>query len=168
MAAKTEVQRQPDGTVRAKVTGSAKYAGDHNAKGLAYGAVVASTIAHGRIAGIDTGEALRVKGVLAVITHENRPQVADSDEAWKDEVAPEQGSPFRPLYDDRVHFSEQPIALVVAEEWEIARYAASLVRVDYDEQAFVTDISGSAARPRSSKSRTRRAATRPGRSQRRD
>jgi hypothetical protein len=64
------------------------------------------------------------------------------------------------------HFSEQPIALVVAEEWEIARYAASLVRVDYDEQAFVTDISGSAARPRSSKSRTRRAATRPGRSQR--
>ena len=30
---------------RAKVTGSAKYAGDHNAKGLAYGAVVASTIA---------------------------------------------------------------------------------------------------------------------------
>jgi len=125
---------------RAKVMGSAKYAGDHNAKGLAYGAVVASTIAHGRIAGIDTGEALRVKGVLAVITHENRPQVADSDEAWKDEVAPEQGSPFRPLYDDRVHFSEQPIALVVAEEWEIARYAASLVRVGYDEQPFVTDI----------------------------
>ena len=125
---------------RAKVTGSAKYAGDHNAKGLAYGAVVASTIAHGRIAGIDTSEALRVKGVLAVITHENRPQVADSDAAWKDDVAPEQGSPFRPLYDDRVHFSEQPIALVVAEEWEIARYAGSLVRVDYDEQPFVTDI----------------------------
>src|SRR6476619_2854010 len=125
---------------RAKVTGSAKYAGDHNAKGLAYGAVVASTIAHGRIAGIDTSEALRVKGVLAVITHENRPQVEDSDGAWKDDVAPEQGSPFRPLYDDRVHFSEQPIALVVAEEWEIARYAGSLVRVDYDEQPFVTNI----------------------------
>ena len=43
---------------RAKVTGSAKYAGDHNAKGLAYGAVVASTIANGRIASIDTSEAL--------------------------------------------------------------------------------------------------------------
>jgi xanthine dehydrogenase YagR molybdenum-binding subunit len=125
---------------RAKVTGSAKYAGDHNAKGLAYGAVVASTIANGRIASIDTGEALRVRGVLAVITHENRPQVADGDAAWRDDVAPEQGSPFRPLYDDRVHFSEQPIALVVAEEWEIARYAGSLVRVDYDRQPFVTDI----------------------------
>ena len=81
---------------RAKVTGEAKYAGDHTTKGLAYGAVVASTIAHGRIAGFDTSEALQVKGVLAVITHENRPHVADGDEAWKDEVAPEQGSPFRP------------------------------------------------------------------------
>jgi xanthine dehydrogenase YagR molybdenum-binding subunit len=125
---------------RAKVTGEAKYAGDHSAKGLAYGAVVASTIAHGRIASIDTSEALRVKGVLAVITHENRPDVADSDEAWKDELAPEQGSPFRPLYDDKIHFSEQPIALVVAEEWEIARYAGSLVRVEYDRQPFVTDV----------------------------
>jgi xanthine dehydrogenase YagR molybdenum-binding subunit len=125
---------------RAKVTGSAKYAGDHSAKGLAYGAVVASTIAHGRIASIDTSEALGVKGVLAVITHENRPDVADSDEAWRDEIAPEQGSPFRPLYDDKIHFSEQPIALVVAEEWEIARYAGSLVRVEYDKQPFVTDV----------------------------
>jgi xanthine dehydrogenase YagR molybdenum-binding subunit len=125
---------------RAKVTGEAKYAGDHSAKGLAYGAVVASTIAHGLIASIDTSETLRVKGVLAVITHENRPDVADSDEAWKDELAPEQGSPFRPLYDDKIHFSEQPIALVVAEEWEIARYAGSLVRVEYDRQPFVTDV----------------------------
>src|SRR4029450_4021170 len=91
---------------RAKVTGSAKNAGDHNAKGLAYGGVAASPLASGRIASIDTGEALRVRGVLAVITHENRPQVADGDAAWKDDVAPEQGSPFRPLYDARGHFSE--------------------------------------------------------------
>src|SRR6476659_9246629 len=79
-------------------------------------------------------------GACSRFTHENRPQVADGDAAWKDDVAPEQGAPFRPLYDDGVHFNEQPIALVVAEEWEIARYAGSLVRVDYDEQPFVTDI----------------------------
>ena len=59
--------------------------------------------------------------------------------AYKDEVAPE-GSPFRPLYDDRIMFSGQPIALVVAEEPEIARFAASLVRVEYDEEAHVTDV----------------------------
>src|SRR3954447_24174740 len=50
------------------------------------------------------------------------------------------GSPFRPLYDDRIWFSFQPIALVVAEEPEVARFAASLVRVEYAEEAHVTDI----------------------------
>jgi xanthine dehydrogenase YagR molybdenum-binding subunit len=124
----------------AKVTGAAKYAGEFNVPGLAYGAVVASTIAKGRIARIDTGEALRVKGVLDVLTHENRPRMAATSAAYKDDVAPEQGSPFRPLYDDKILFNGQPIALVLAEEWEIARFAASLVRVEYKKQAHDTDL----------------------------
>ena len=37
-------------------------------------------------------------------------------------------------------FSGQPIALVLAEDWETARYAASLVHIEYDKQAFVTDL----------------------------
>src|SRR6267154_5790955 len=125
---------------RAKVTGEAKYAGEFNAPGLVYGSVIESTIPKGRIARIDTSEALRIEGVLDVLTHENRPRMAGTDDAWKDEVAPEDGSPFRPLYDDRIMFSGQPIALVLAEEWEIARYAASLVHVEYEKQAFVTDL----------------------------
>jgi xanthine dehydrogenase YagR molybdenum-binding subunit len=124
----------------AKVTGEAKYAGEFDARGLAYGSVVESAIPKGRIARIDTGEALRVEGVLDVLSHQNRPRVAGTDEAWKDDVAPEEGSPFRPLYDDKIMFSGQPIALVLAEDWETARYAASLVRVEYEEQAFVTDL----------------------------
>jgi xanthine dehydrogenase YagR molybdenum-binding subunit len=124
---------------RAKVTGAAKYAGEFNTNGLAYGSVVTSRIAKGRIARIDASEALRVDGVIDVLTHQNRPPMASTDAAYKDEVAPE-GSPFRPLCDDRIQFSGQPIALVVAEEWEIARFAASLVRVDYDEETHVTDL----------------------------
>ncbi len=123
----------------AKVTGAAKYAGEFSAPDLAHGSVVTSTIAKGRIVGIDTSEALRVDGVIDVLTHENRPRMADTDHAYKDDVAPE-GSPFRPLYDDRILFSGQPIALVVAEEAEIARFAASLVLVKYDEEAHVTDV----------------------------
>ena len=65
--------------------------------------------------------------------------MASTDSAYKDEVAP-QGSPFRPLYDDKIMFSGQPIALVVAEEAEIARFAASLVRVEYEGEAHVTDL----------------------------
>jgi xanthine dehydrogenase YagR molybdenum-binding subunit len=124
----------------AKVTGTAKYAGEFNVPGLAYGAVVTSTIAKGRIAHIDVSEALRVPGVLDVLTHENRPRMAATSAAYKDDVAPEKGSPFRPLYDDKILFSEQPIALVLAEEWEIARFAASLVRVEYKKQAYSTDL----------------------------
>ena len=104
----------------AKVTGAAKYAGEFSAPDLAHGSVVTSTIAKGRIVGIDTSEALRVDGVIDVLTHENRPRMADTDRAYKDDVAPE-GSPFRPLYDDRILFSGQPIALVVAEEAEIKK-----------------------------------------------
>ena len=124
---------------RAKVTGAAKYAGEYNTQGLAHAAVVTSSIAKGRIKHIDASEALRVKGVLDVLTHENRPRMAKSDEAYKDEVAPD-GSPFRPLYDNEIRFNNQPIALVVAEEWEIARFAASLVRVEYKQEAHVTDL----------------------------
>jgi xanthine dehydrogenase YagR molybdenum-binding subunit len=125
----------------AKVTGAAKYAGEFNVPGLAYGAVVTSTIAKGRIARIDVSEALRVKGVLDVLTHENRPRVAATSAAYSDDVGPEKGSPFRPLYDDKILFSGQPIALVLAEEWEIARFAASLVRVEYKKQTHGTDLS---------------------------
>jgi len=124
----------------AKVTGAAKYASEHNVEGLAYAAVVTSTIAKGRIARIDTSEALRVEGVLDVLTHENRPPMARSTSDYKDDVAPEQGTPLRPLYDDKILFNRQPIALVLAEEWEIARFAASLVRVEYKPEPFATDL----------------------------
>jgi xanthine dehydrogenase YagR molybdenum-binding subunit len=124
----------------AKVTGQAKYAGEFNATGLVYCSIVESSIAKGRIVRIDTTEARRVEGVLDVLTHENRPRMAGADNAWKDDVAPQEGSPFRPLYDDQIKFSGQPIALVLAEEWEIASYAASLVSIEYERQAFVTDL----------------------------
>jgi xanthine dehydrogenase YagR molybdenum-binding subunit len=123
----------------AKVTGAAKYAAEVNVPGLLYGSVVGATITKGRTTRIDTSAALEVDGVLTVLTHENRPRMADKDEAYKDEVAPD-GSPFRPLYDDKIKFNGQPIALVVAERSEIARFAASLVRVEYDEAAYVTDV----------------------------
>ena len=123
----------------AKVTGAAKYAAEFNAPRLLQGSIVASTITKGRIISIDTSAAKRIKGVLDVFTHANRPQMADEDKAYRDDVAP-LGSPFRPLYDDRVWFNGQPIALVVAETSEIARSAASLVRVNYEEEAHVTDV----------------------------
>jgi xanthine dehydrogenase YagR molybdenum-binding subunit len=124
---------------RAKVTGRAQYAGEFKAPNLVYGSVVTSTIARGHIARIDTSRALAVDGVLDVLTHENRPKMASSDEAYNDECLPG-GSPFRPLYDDKIKFNNQPIALVLAEESEIARFAATLVQIDYVAEKHATDL----------------------------
>jgi xanthine dehydrogenase YagR molybdenum-binding subunit len=124
---------------RAKVTGAAKYAAEYNASGLAHGAVVSGAVARGRIARIDATEALALPGVLHVFTHENAPRLARRDKSYRDQIAPP-GSPFRPLYDDEIRFSGQPLALVVADTPELARYAASLLRVEYEREEHVTDL----------------------------
>ena len=59
----------------AKVTGAASYAAEFALPDLAYGAIVQSTIAKGRITAIDTAAAERAPGVLAVITHANAPKL---------------------------------------------------------------------------------------------
>ncbi|HYW64487.1 MAG TPA: xanthine dehydrogenase family protein molybdopterin-binding subunit [Bradyrhizobium sp.] len=125
---------------RAKVTGAAKYAGEFGAPDLAYGDLVTSTIAKGRIVSIDISEAMSVTGVIAILTHKNRPPMADDDASYKDDVAPERGSPYRPLYDEKIRFNGQPVAIVLAEEWETAHFAATRVRVEYEEEAHVTDL----------------------------
>ena len=132
------ISAQPTSRVdgRAKVTGAAKYAGESQRRRPRLRLRRRRrTIAKGRIARIDTSEALRVEGVLDVLTHENRPPMARIDERLQGRCGAGAGSPFRPLYDDKIMFNGQPIALVLAEEWEIARFAASLVRVEYEPQS---------------------------------
>ena len=123
----------------AKVTGAAKYAAEFEAPDLAHGYVVSSSVARGRIVGIDAAAAEAVPGVLKVFTHENRPRTAWFSHNYQDEVAPP-GKPFRPLYSDEIQYSGQPIALVVADDFEVARYAASLVRVEYEAATHETDL----------------------------
>lgn len=124
---------------RKKVTGEAKYTAEFEVPGLTYGVVVSSAIAKGRIKKIDTSLAFELEGVLEVFTHENTPNQAWLDLNYKDMDAPP-GSPFRPLQDDKIQFSMQPIALAVAETFELARYAASLVKVEYEEESFQTKL----------------------------
>jgi len=74
-----------------------------------------------------------------IFTHENTPSFAWFDRSYRDEVAPP-GSPFRPLHDNNILYSGQPIALVVTETFELARYAATLVYLQYEREAHVTDL----------------------------
>ncbi|GAB4018340.1 xanthine dehydrogenase family protein molybdopterin-binding subunit [Spirosoma koreense] len=136
---------------REKVTGKAKYAAEFNVPGLTYGYVVSSAIAKGKITHIDASDALRLDGVLQVFTHQNRPKLPWFDIKYKDQDAPP-GSPFRPLQDETVKYSGQPVALVVAETFEVARYAASLVRIDYQEDTFETNLEENLHKARDPKS----------------
>jgi xanthine dehydrogenase YagR molybdenum-binding subunit len=122
-----------------KVTGQAHYAGEFQVPGLLYGSVVNSSIARGRIVSIDASAAEAVPGVALVLTHQNRTPIASYDEPYEDEDAAD-GSPFRPLFNDRILYSGQPIALVVADNLELARYAGSLVRVEYASEPHHTDL----------------------------
>ena len=126
-----------DGPV--KVTGAATYAGEFTAPGLLHGTVVSSRVARGTITRIDAAAALAMPGVVAVITHENRARTAWLSYNYQDEAAPP-GTPFRPLYDEQVHYSGQPIALVVATDFDTARDAATLVRVEYKTEIPHTDL----------------------------
>ena len=120
-----------------KVTGQARYAGEYPQAGLLFGSVVSSNIACGRVLSIDASQALQVPGVVAVIDHTNRPHVASYDKDYEDADSAE-GSPFRPLYNDRVLYSGQPLALVVADTLELARHAGSLVRIEYEAEEHHT------------------------------
>ncbi|QHG86396.1 xanthine dehydrogenase family protein molybdopterin-binding subunit [Xanthomonas sp. NCPPB 1638] len=124
---------------RAKVTGQARYAAEWPVPDLAHGVVVSSSIAKGTIVGFDLAAARAVPGVLEIVTHENRPHMRGMDLFYKDMTAPP-GSPFRPLYDNVIRYSGQPIALVVAETFEAARHAAHLVQVEYAQEPQETDL----------------------------
>jgi xanthine dehydrogenase YagR molybdenum-binding subunit len=106
-----------------KVTGTAPYAYEHNVENPLYLYPLHSDIARGRVKQIDASAAEALPGVIAVISHQNAPTLADTRDR---ELAI--------LQSDEVAFRGQYIGAVVAETFEVARHAASLVRIPYDEE----------------------------------
>ncbi len=74
-----------------------------------------------------------------MLTHEHRARTAWLSYNYQDSIGPP-GKPFRPLYDDQIHYSGQPIALVVAETFEAARAGAALVTATYKSEEHITDL----------------------------
>ena len=126
-----------------KVTGRARYAADAQpGPSLAHAVVVQSTIARGRVT-LDTAEAERESGVLAVLTHRNASRLPYR--AHRAEVDPSAGERIHMLQDDRVLHQGQHIAVVVAETLEQATHAASRVRASYVVEPSVTVFAGAPA-----------------------
>jgi xanthine dehydrogenase YagR molybdenum-binding subunit len=124
-----------------KVTGAAKYSAEYELPGLAYGVLVGSTVAKGRLTSLDTKAATGAPGVLAVITHLNSPKVPGFTPAGKDPSQPQTvGGRLQVFHDDKIRFNDQPIALVVADTLERARHAARLVKAQYAKEAHQTNL----------------------------
>jgi xanthine dehydrogenase YagR molybdenum-binding subunit len=133
-------QSRVDG--RLKVTGRAMYAADHVVDGVAYAAVVDSSVGRGRITGVDTRAALAQPGVLRVISHLNAPRLPYRDNSGSNNPP---GTRLRVFQDDRVRFFGQPVAVVVATTLEAAQHAARLVEVSYNAEQPVTDLASAPA-----------------------
>ncbi|MFL5450955.1 MAG: xanthine dehydrogenase family protein molybdopterin-binding subunit [Myxococcales bacterium] len=119
---------------RAKVTGAAHYAYETSVPGAAYGVLVTSAIAKGRIVEIDTGAAEREPGIVAVITPRNALRLpGDPHLEGPDRVV-------HALQDDEIRYSNQPIAVAVADTFERAVHAAMLVRVKATPAAHTVRI----------------------------
>ena len=128
----------------AKVTGTAKYSAEYSVPDLLYGVAVVSAVAEGRIVALDEEAARGVAGVVDIVSHLNRPKHVESVKDWKDQLEIP-GEPFKAFHDDRILFAAQPIAVVLAETFEGARFAASLVGVDYEAHAHNVDFEASLA-----------------------
>lgn len=105
-----------------KTTGTARYAYEwhEEAPNAAYGYIVGSAIAKGRLTALDTDAAQKAPGVLAVITASNAGALGKGDK-----------NTARLLGGPTIEHYHQAIALVVAETFEQARAAASLVQAHY-------------------------------------
>jgi xanthine dehydrogenase molybdenum-binding subunit len=111
--------------VHAKITGRAKYAEDFRADGMVFAKSLTSPIPHARIRRIDTSAALKIKGVVGILTADDVPQF------------PPPQVPI--LAKDEVFYVGEPILAVAAESEEIAAEAIEAIRIDFEQLAHVTD-----------------------------
>jgi CO/xanthine dehydrogenase Mo-binding subunit len=107
-----------------KLTGKALYAGDLSFPGMLHLKVFRSDRAHARIVKVYKEKAERISGIVTILTHEDIPGRNRVGVRVKDQPV---------LCDDRVRYVGDPVALVVAEDVDIAKEALSLIKVDYED-----------------------------------
>ena len=126
---------------RAKVTGAGRYSAEIALPNMAYAVLVGAEVASGRVSALDTGDAERADGVLAVLTQLNLAKVAAQPPLFPSlfgHAAP--GETFFPMQDEVVHYAGQPVAMVVADTLERAQHAAALVHTSYAEAPSRTTL----------------------------
>ena len=111
-----------------KVTGKAKFVGDITVPGMLDGKILRSPYPHARIGSIDTTQAERLPGVVAVLTGAD---LADVNPIYN-------GRPVIAM--NKVRYAGEPVAAVAAQDVASAEEALSLIAVSYEELPVVTGI----------------------------
>ena len=126
---------------RAKVTGQAKYTQDLMTQPMMVAKVVHSTIANGLVTGFDLDEALKVPGVVKIVTCFDVPEIdfCTPGHPWSVEAA-HQDIQDRRLLNQRVRYYGDDVAAVIAEDEIAAVKAARLVKVHYEEYPALVDV----------------------------
>src|SRR5262245_13747652 len=117
------------------VTGQGRYTDDLKLENEAYAYFVRSPHPHGLIKGIDADAALHSPGVIGVLTADDLGDIATMPVRWpfkNRDGSNIRQSPKALLPKDKVRFSGEAVALVVAETPALAKDAAELVLVDYE------------------------------------
>jgi 4-hydroxybenzoyl-CoA reductase subunit alpha len=107
-----------------KVTGRAQFTDDIDLHGLVYAQVLGSPIAHGKIINLDTSQAEKLPGVLAVMTGKDCTKPFSVDNVTPTETA---------LAVDKVRYFGEGVAAVVALDEQTASEALRLIDVEYEE-----------------------------------
>ena len=115
------------------VTGEAKYLEDIQLSGMVHAVVKRSDYAHTKIRNIDTSEAEKVPGVIGVWTGKDFEDLNPMPCAWQAGGVDNNANTPRVLEIDKVTFTGQGVAVVVAEDRNIAEDASSKIVVDYEE-----------------------------------
>ncbi len=127
---------RPDGVD--KVTGRARYGADFNMPGQLIARVLRSPHAHARIKGIDTSKAEAVKGVKAIVTADDLPDLTDGDAALF-AILDNCMAREKAMYDGHA------VAAVAAIDEKAAKAALKLIEVDYEVLPHVVDVDAAAA-----------------------
>ena len=120
-----------------KVRGAARFAAEVPMRAMAYAALAYSTVPKGRIASLDTAAAESAPGVVLVMTHRNAP-VMNPGPVFLTAAEAMAGDDLPIMQDDRIFWSGQPIALVLAETQEQADHAKSLIVATYEIEPATT------------------------------
>jgi CO/xanthine dehydrogenase Mo-binding subunit len=113
-----------------KTLGSFLYASDLARDGMLHGATVRSPHAHARVLRVDVSAARAMPGVVAVLTNDDLPTHELFGLMQKDQPV---------LARTEVRYVGEPIALIAADDPEVARLAAIAVQVEYEPLPLVTD-----------------------------